>query len=92
MLNAHEGKVPDGFRGDWPWYVVSSVERVIHFLEALGPSVERGHGTFGFLVPGAFGFMVPEDICSPGLSGGVHAMPAPVDTSSISWKTEFRED
>jgi hypothetical protein len=85
MLNVHEGKkISDGFSGDWPWYVAIAVERVIHFLEAVGRSVERGNGTFGF--------MVSEDICSPGSSRGVHAMPAPVATRSISWETEFRED
>jgi hypothetical protein len=78
MLTTHEGN------RDWPWYVVIAAEWAVRFLEAVGRSVERGHG--------AFGFMVPEDICSPGSSGGVHAMPASADTRSISWKAEFRED
>lgn len=58
-------KVPDGFRGDWPWYVVSAVERVIHFLEALGPSVERGHGTFGFMVLRTFAVRDRPGECMP---------------------------
>jgi hypothetical protein len=85
MLNGHEGKKdPDGFNGDWPWYVVIAVKRIIHFLEVVGRSVERGHGTFGF--------MVPEDTCSPGSPAGVNAVPAPVDTGSMSRRTGFRKD
>jgi hypothetical protein len=85
MLNVHEGKKdPDGFSGEWPWYVEIAGKRIICFLELVGRSVERGHGTFGF--------MVPEDSCSSGSPAGVHAMPASVDTGSISWKTRLHED
>jgi hypothetical protein len=64
---------------------MKAVEQLTIFLEEVGRSIQYGHGTFGF--------MVTEDICSPGSPGAAPlTSSAPVETWIYRVKAESRED